>query len=143
MGRRARRDSVRSDAAGRRVPGAVRHDPHLDAGAGRRLAHRQRVDAGPRRGRPAGDGVDPRRRLRERQLGGRDVRRAGLRPRRRRAGDAELPARGRGLRGAARRPGQPRPARPGSPPWSGCATTRPRSAATRRGSRCSASRPAP
>ena len=87
----------------------------LHGGGGRRLADDQRLvaRAGPGR-RPAGDGVDPRRRLRDRHVQPPRVRRRPPRPRRRRRrGDVQLPRRHRGLRadrGGARQPG---PARPG------------------------------
>ena len=78
------------------------------------LAQPERLDARPDRYGP-GHGVDPRRRVRQRQLSRADVRRSRLRARRRRPGHDQLPARHRRIRAAAGRASarQPRPARPG------------------------------
>ena len=94
---------------------AVQHVRARSSAGRRRLADRQRVDAGRRSGRAAaGDGVDLRWRL-QGGLGRRPrLRRRPPRPRGRgRAGHLQLPHRRRGLRpdrGGARQPG---PARPG------------------------------
>ena len=66
------------------------------------------MDARPARpAGPSGHGVDPRRRVQQRQLGDADLRRSRVRPGRRRAGQRQLPARGGRVRAAARSPGQP------------------------------------
>ena len=107
----------------------------------RRLADGQRLVArsGPGR-RPAGAGVDPRRRLRDRRVQPSGVRRRPARRRRCRRGDAQLSAGHRGFRADRRRPRQPGPARPGRRTAVGARQHPGASAATRTGSRSSASR---
>ena len=97
----------------------------LSPGGGRRLADGQRVVARARPGRgPAGHGVDPGRRLRDRHVRPARVRRRPARAGgRRRRGDVQLPRRARGLR-ADRGGARPTAAcSTRSPRWSGCATT--------------------
>ena len=77
-------------------------------GHGRRLADRQRLVSRPRRRPPAGDGVDPWRRLRLRLVRRPALRRRRPGPRRRRRGDLQLPPVRRGLRALPRSAGQPR-----------------------------------
>ena len=112
---------------------------------GRRLADGQRLDARARPGRPpAGDGVDPRRRLQARPLRQPRLRRpAHRRRRRRRRRDPQLPP----GHGGFRRTSRERPPTVGCstrwPRWSGCGTTSPRSAAIPARSRSSGSPRAP
>ena len=108
--------------------------------APRRLPHRRRLDARPRRGGPAGDGVRARRGVHRGRAGRADLRRHGAGPRGRRARLGDLPPRRRGLRHVRRRRDATSGCATSSPRSPGCRTTSRRSAATRAGSRCSASR---
>ena len=111
--RGAGRRRARPDGTDAGIPATLRraaaepHDPR------RRVPEPECVDARPGRAGPAGTGVDPRRCLRQRLERRSPDGRFRLRPGRGRHGRAELPARRRGVRAAARRTAQPRPARPG------------------------------
>ena len=133
--RRARRRGVRRRGAAERAR-RRRAAGHGGGRAGGGLPVPERLHARGRRGPPARDGVDPRRRVRARRGVAAALRRPRARAaRRRRRGDDQLPARRARLprpRGAARRRVR------GARPTSGCSIRSPRSRGCARTSRASA-----